>query len=328
MQYRDSGCVRRIARRSTISSTTRKMTQASSLTHDSAAPGGDADAVAGPLPGALRLGPVRLQIGDLARSLDYYTGVLGLRVRDQTERSATLTAADGTTLVELVAEPGTRPVQPHGRLGLYHFALLLPDRASLGRFLAHLSRTGTRIGASDHLVSEAIYLRDPDGLGIEVYADRPRSEWRRTAGQIEMTTVPLDSESVLAAAGDVPWTGMPAGTVMGHVHLHVADIDTASRFYHQALGFDRTVWNYPGALFLSAGGYHHHLGLNTWAGANAASPAEDESRLLHWRIVLPSVSDAKAVAARLTAAGHAASEKAGEWTAQDPWGTRLVLTGA
>jgi catechol 2,3-dioxygenase len=271
---------------------------------------------------------VRLQVGDLARSLDYYTGVLGLSAREQSGSAATLAAADGTTLVELVAEPGTRPVQPHGRLGLYHFALLLPDRASLGRFLGHLARTGTRIGASDHLVSEAIYLRDPDGLGIEVYADRPRSEWRRSGGQIEMTTVPLDSESVLAAGGDEPWSGMPAGTVMGHMHLHVADIDTASRFYHEALGFDRTVWTYPGALFLSAGGYHHHLGLNTWAGANAASPADDESRLLHWRIVLPSASDARAAASRLSAAGHPVAESDGEWVAHDPWGTRFVLTGA
>ena len=304
------------------------MTQASGLGHDSTAPAAGEGIVEGRLPAALRLGQVRLQVGDLARSLDYYTGVLGLKVRDQSDRAATLEAADGTPLVELVAEPGTRPVQPHGRLGLYHFALLLPDRASIGRFLAHLARTGTRIGASDHLVSEAIYLRDPDGLGIEVYADRPRSQWRRSAGQIEMTTVPLDAESVLAAGGDVPWTGMPAGTVMGHLHLHVADIDAASRFYHEALGFDRTVWNYPGALFLSAGGYHHHLGLNTWAGANATAAADDESRLLHWRIVLPSAGDARTAASRLSAAGHTVTETAGEWVAHDPWGTRLVLTAA
>jgi catechol 2,3-dioxygenase len=269
-----------------------------------------------------------LQVGDLARSLDYYTGVLGLRVRDDTGSSATLTTEDGTTLVELVALPGARAVQPHGRLGLYHFALLLPDRASLGRFLAHLSRTGTRIGASDHLVSEALYLRDPDGLGIEVYADRPRAEWRRVNGQIEMATAPLDTESVLAAGADAPWSGMPAGAVMGHMHLHVADIDTASRFYHDALGLDRTVWSYPGALFLSAGGYHHHLGLNTWAGAHAASPSEDEAQLLDWRIVLPTADDVRAAAARLGDAGHAVTSANGESTVRDPWGTRLVLATA
>jgi catechol 2,3-dioxygenase len=304
------------------------MTHASGLRQDSTAAGEGAAPSQVRLPAALRLGQVRLQVGDLARSLDYYTGVLGLNVRERSDASATLAAADGTVLVELVAVPGTRPVQPHSRLGLYHFALLLPDRPSLGRFLAHLARTGTRIGASDHLVSEAIYLRDPDGLGIEVYADRPRAEWRYAGGQIEMTTVPMDTEGVLAAAGGQPWTGMPAGTVMGHLHLHVSDIEAASRFYHEALGLDRTVWNYPGALFLSAGGYHHHLGLNTWAGANAPAPAEDESRLLHWRIVLPSTDDARSVAERLTAVGHVVTESAGEWAAHDPWGTRLVLTGA
>jgi len=118
---------------------------------------------------------------------------------------------------------------------------------------------------------------------------------------------------------------MPAGAVMGHVHLHVADIDTASRFYHEALGFERTVWNYPGALFLSAGGYHHHLGLNTWAGAHAAAPAENEARLLNWRIVLPTADDVAAAAARLTAAGHAGTSAHGESIAKDPWGTKLVL---
>ena len=302
------------------------MTPTTGLSQDSAPRGGANHAPDARLPAALRLGQVRLQVGDLARSLEYYTTVLGLDVREQNASSATLAAVDGTTLVELFAEPGTRAVQPHGRLGLYHFAILLPDRPALGRFLAHLARTGTRIGASDHLVSEAIYLRDPDGLGIEVYADRPRADWRLVNGQVEMATAPLDAESVIAAGGDVPWLGMPAGTVMGHLHLHVADIDVASRFYHEALGLDRTVWNYPGALFLSAGGYHHHLGLNTWAGAHAASPAADEARLLHWRIVLPP-ADARSAATRLAAAGHDVREGSGEWVAQDPWGTTLVLAG-
>jgi len=290
--------------------------------------GADEVASAPRLSDDLRLGQVRLQIGDLDRSLDYYTGVLGLTVHERSAHSATLTAADGTPLVELVAVSGTKPVQPHGRLGLYHFAILLPDRAALGRFLEHLAHTGTRIGASDHLVSEAIYLRDPDGLGIEVYADRPRAEWRRVNGQLEMATAPLDAESVIAAAGGVPWSGMPAGTVMGHLHLHVGELEAASRFYHDALGLDRTVWSYPGALFLSAGGYHHHLGLNTWAGAHAATPATDDARLLHWRILLPSLNDVRAVAARLSAAGHDVTASDGEWMTRDPWGTRLVLAAA
>jgi catechol 2,3-dioxygenase len=296
---------------------------------DYVGPAGESGGVAAaPLPGALRLGPVRLQVGDLARSLDYYTRVLGLEAREQGAGVATLAAADGTPLVELVAVGGTRPVLPHGRLGLYHFAILLPDRAALGRFLAHLVRTATRMGASDHLVSEALYLRDPDGLGIEVYADRPRDTWRHVGGQIEMATAPLDAESVIAAGGGEPWSGMPAGTVMGHVHLHVADIDAASRFYHDALGLDRTVWNYPGALFLSAGGYHHHLAVNTWAGAQAASPSDDEARLLEWRIVLPAAGDVRDVRARFEDAGHAVTASDGGAVVADPWGTRLRLTAA
>jgi catechol 2,3-dioxygenase len=177
-------------------------------------------------------------------------------------------------------------------------------------------------------VSEALYLRDPDGLGIEVYADRPRATWRHVGGQIEMATAPLDTESVIAAGRGEPWSGMPPGTVLGHVHLHVADIDAASRFYHDALGFDRTVWSYPGALFLSAGGYHHHLGLNTWAGAQAASPSDDEARLLEWRIVLPTASDVRDASARLVEAGHAVTSSDGGVVVADPWGTRIRLATA
>jgi catechol 2,3-dioxygenase len=280
-----------------------------------------------PLPDALRLGPVRLQVSDLARSLDYYTSVLGLEPRDVGRTSAALHASgEPAPLVELEARPGTSPIHANSRLGLYHFAILVPDRAALGRFLAHLARTGTRLGASDHLVSEALYLRDPDGLGIEVYADRPRSAWRTVNGELAMASDPLDTEGVLAAGGGEPWTGMPRGTVMGHVHLHVGDIDTASRFYHDALGLDRMVASYPGALFLSAGGYHHHLGVNTWAGG-AAPASERDARLLEWRILLPNADDAREVAERLLAAGHPGTRDPEGWLVSDPWGTPLRLVG-
>jgi catechol 2,3-dioxygenase len=300
------------------------------IERDSAPEGGrEARPTEGRLPESLSLGHVRLQIGDLARSLEYYTRVLGLQVRSSDSGSAVLTASDGSLpLVELVERPGTAAIQPHSRLGLYHFALLVPDRIALGRFLEHLAHTGTRMGASDHLVSEAIYLRDPDGLGIEVYADRPRADWRHVNGQIEMATAPLDTESLLALAKGDSWTGMAEGTVMGHVHLHVADLDIASRFYHGALGFDRTVWSYPGALFLSAGGYHHHLGLNTWAGRDAVLPSEREARLLEWRLRFPSSSAAGAAARRLREAGHEVSEADGDWIVDDPWGTRMRLTAS
>src|SRR5690606_740815 len=146
------------------------------------------------------------------------------------------------------------------RLGLYHFAILVPDRATLGRFVAHLAATGVRFGASDHLVSEALYLRDPDGLGIEVYVDRPRSEWATSRRKLEMATEPLDLARVASAGQGEAWGGQPAGTRIGHVHLRVADRERSATFYHHGLGLDKMVWSYPGALFLSAGGYHHHLG--------------------------------------------------------------------
>ena len=188
--------------------------------------------------------------------------------------------------VEIHEKPGVHSVERRGRIGLYHFAILLPNRAALGRFLKHLSDIGERAGMSDHFVSEAIYLSDPDGIGIEVYADRPRSAWRHEARQLAMTTNPLDVEDLVAAGGDEPWTGAPEGTVIGHIHLYVRDIDQAAAFYHDALGFDKIVWSYPGALFMSAGGYHHHLGTNTWA-ASAPIAADDDAKLIEWEVVVP-----------------------------------------
>jgi catechol 2,3-dioxygenase len=287
---------------------------------------------AGRLPAATRHGEVRLQVADLARSLAYYHDVLGLRIIEHSDRTATLGAhGDDAVLIELRERAGARSVPQRGRLGLYHFAILLPDRAALGRFVAHLAESGARAGAADHLVSEALYLRDPDGLGIEVYADRPRSLWRTEASggarQLVMATEPLDLEAVARAAGGEPWTGMPAGTTMGHVHLHVGDIERASAFYHRALGLDKVVWSYPGALFLSAGGYHHHLGVNTWAGPGADAPADDEARLLEWTMLLPA-GEADAAVARLAAEGSVVRAEAAGHLVADPWGTVLRIREA
>ncbi|MBI4521637.1 MAG: VOC family protein, partial [Gemmatimonadetes bacterium] len=214
----------------------------------SATPGSYGDAPSGyRLPQATRLGPVHLQIADLARSLAFYEGVLGLRVGEHAASSAVLTAhGDATPLVELRERRGTRPVPHRGRLGLYHFAILLPDRAALGSFVRHLDDVRVRAGAADHVVSEAFYLQDPDNLGIEVYADRPRSAWRRVGRELMMATDPVDMAGLVQAAGEVRWSGMPAGTTIGHVHLHVGDLDRAADFFSEALGFDRTVWHYPG----------------------------------------------------------------------------------
>ncbi len=278
------------------------------------------------LPAATRLGQVRLQVSDLARSIAYYEQVLGLRVVQRGEDTAAL-GAQGTDapLIELHERRGASPVRRRGHLGLFHFAILLPDRAALGRLLRHLASIDAPVGASDHLVSEALYLHDPDGLGIEVYADRPRSTWQQQGGELVMDTRPLDIEGVVAAGGGTPWTGMPPGTVMGHVHLHVGSLDGAAAFYRDALGLEPTVWSYPGALFLAAGGYHHHLGVNTWAGDNAPRPVADDARLLEWEIVLPDRMGVERTARSLEGAGHQVTRGEGGVRASDPWGTTLFL---
>ena len=284
-----------------------------------ALPGSYGEAPAGfRLPDQVRLGAVHLQVSDLARSEQWYTEVLGLLPTARTSGTVALGAADAVEpLVVLEHRPGTRPVTPGVRLGLYHLAILLPDRASLGRFVGHLSEIGARAGASDHLVSEALYLQDPDGLGIEVYRDRPRTEWQRSGRELMMATDPLDFSAVVAAAGNERWRGMPAGTVMGHLHLHVGDLDGATEFYANALGFDRMVWRYPGALFLAAGGYHHHLGTNTWA-RSAVPPTDSDAKLLEWQIVTPA---AEAALASIEAAGFRVDGS----LAVDPWGTSVRL---
>ena len=282
------------------------------------------------LPAATRLGVVRLQVADLTRSLEWYRRVLGLEPldREPLDRVARLgpPGADAP-LVELHERAGAPPVPRRGRLGLYHYAILLPGRPALGRFLRHLSEIGERAGMSDHFVSEALYLTDPDGLGIEVYADRPRGAWQYEDRQLAMTTIPLDVEAVLRAAGGERWSGMPSGTVLGHVHLFVGDLERAAAFYHAGLGLDKTVWSYPGALFLSAGGYHHHLGINTWAtGAVPAGP--DEARLLEWEVLVPSSRDAAEAIASVAAAGGAVESSADGGVARDPWGTAVRVRGA
>ncbi len=275
------------------------------------------------LPAETRVGLVRLQVSDLSRSLEYYTGVLGLRTLSGGSEHAVLGPhGEDVPLLELHEFAGASTVPSSGRLGLYHFALLLPDRPSLGRFVAHLSGIGARAGASHHLVSEALYLQDPDGLGIEIYADLPRDGWRHRDRELEMDSRPLDMHDLVRAGGGAEWAGMPAGSRIGHVHLHVGDLQRGADFYHRGIGFDRMVWSYPGALFLAAGGYHHHLGINTWA-AHAAAARDGDARLLEWEIVVPSPADVDAVAASLTASGFALQMEGEDATAADPWGTRI-----
>lgn len=276
------------------------------------------------LPDATRLGRVTLQVADLDRSLAFYEGLIGLRVLRREPGVAELSAhGDDTVLVELREKRGVRPVPPRGLLGLYHFAVLLPDRRALGRFLRHLGAAGVRPGMSDHAVSEAIYLTDPDGLGLEVYADRPRSAWHHQDRQLALTTLPLDVRDLLAAGTD-QWTGVPAGTSIGHVHLYVDDLGTASRFYHETVGFDKVVWSYPGALFVSAGGYHHHLGMNTWA-ASSPSASGDDARLLEWEILVPTLDDVVRAGESFTSADVPVEQTRTSRVVRDPWGIRVQI---
>ena len=292
------------------------------------------------LPAATRLGAVRLRVGDLERSLAFYQEVLGMRVLEREPGRARLgggaaspsgtEASAASPLVELRERQGVRPAPSRGRTGLFHFALLLPERAALGRFLAHARGLGLQLGAGDHLVSESLYLQDPDGLGIEVYADRPQSRWRRASRELRMATDPLDLPGLVEAAGGEPWRGMPAATVLGHVHLHVGDLELAAGFYSGVVGLDRTVWSYPGALFFAAGGYHHHLGTNLWAGRDASPPAPDEAQLLDWTIVLPEEASLVAVTESLERAGFAAErgsdgDGGAEVRTRDPWATAMRL---
>lgn len=277
------------------------------------------------LPDETHIGRVRLQVGNLGLSVSYYETVLGMRVLKSTDTTAELGPhGEDRVLVELTEKKGVRTVPRRGLLGLYHFAVLLPDRAALGRFVAHLSEIGAYAGMSDHLVSEAVYLTDPDGLGIEVYADRPRETWSARDKQLEMTTKPLDVNGVVAAAGGKKWDGMPAGTKIGHVHFYVGDIDQAAAFYHAGLGMDKIVWNYPGALFMSAGGYHHHVGVNTWA-AGATPASDDDARLLDWELFVPDSSAVDAAAKSIGDAGFEVSRDGDAVVARDGWGIRLRL---
>ncbi len=231
---------------------------------------------------ATTVGAVRLTVADLDRSLAYYTESIGLDVLETGGGEAGL-GAGGRELVRLVEEPGARPAD--GFTGLFHFALLVPERADLAGWLQHAIRDRVSLtGASDHFVSEALYLRDPDHHGIEIYADRPREHWEGRADRIG--TWPLDVDDLLAANAE-PASSLPAGTRMGHVHLRVADVEESIRFYRDAVGFDLIAQLGDQAAFLSAGGYHHHIGANTWESRGAAPAQVGTARLLQFTLVVP-----------------------------------------
>ncbi|ASN82668.1 VOC family protein [Deinococcus ficus] len=269
---------------------------------------------------SLTLGPVELTVSALDRSVAFYQQVLGLTLLSRDGTEATLGLPE-RPLVALQERPGAQQVQPRSP-GLYHLALLLPTRADLSRWVQHAARLGLRLGQADHLVSEAFYLSDPDGHGIEVYRDRPSSEWRWQGGEVEMAGDPIDLDSLLTEPGaDVPFTSLPDGTTLGHVHLRVADLAATEAFYAGVLGFD-VVSRWPGALFVSVDGYHHHLGLNTWQSQGGALAPEGTSRLT--RVTL-TVKDIRALHSRLTAAGARFIREGDRLEVTDPAGNRLRI---
>lgn len=283
-----------------------------------------------PLPPTTHIRSVALTVSDLSRSVRFYTEVLGFQVQAQDEATAALAAPGTPALVELAARPAARP-KPARSTGLYHFAVLVPTRRDLACVLRRLVQADWPLeGAADHGVSEALYLADPDGNGIEVYADRPRDAWPIRNGRLQMVTEPLDLGSLLAELDRdrTPWPGLPAGTSIGHVHLHVADLAEAERFYCGVLGFDLMQRYGPSALFVSAGGYHHHIGLNTWAGVGAPPPPADAVGLRHFTVELPDEGALAALLRRLEAAGCPAEPRADGWYVADPSANRVRLVAA
>lgn len=277
------------------------------------------------LPAATRLGSVGLTVADLPRALAFYTERLGFRVHGRDGATARL-GAGGDDILVLVERPGARRVQ--GTTGLFHFAVLLPSRGALALAFHRLAETRTPMqGAADHVVSEALYLGDPDGNGIELYRDRPRDEWSWQGGKLRMVTDPLDLEALLeeADASPVRWEGLPPGTTLGHVHLHVARVGDAERFYRDVVGFDLTARYGPTASFLSAGGYHHHVAVNTWAGVGAPAPPEDAAGLREWVVRLPDAGEVERVVARVRAHGIPVALRDDKALVRDPSGNALEL---
>jgi catechol 2,3-dioxygenase len=275
-----------------------------------------------------RIGPVHLTVTDVDRSITFYRQVIGLALLGRGGASAAL-GAGTEPLIVLTGLPTASP-RPRRATGLYHVALLMPTRRDLARSLQQLVDTRYPVqGASDHLVSEALYLADPDGNGLELYADRPRETWTARDGQVSMASDALDLAGLLSEletnSTDGPFAVNPATTV-GHIHLRVADLDDTDRFYHGGLGFDVTQRSYPGALFLSAGGYHHHIGANVWGSAGGSPPPANSVGLRHYTIIVPDGDGFDTFVAGTSEAGLTPARRGPDWWVQDPSGISVVLT--
>ena len=286
-----------------------------------------------PIHPAARIGGVELTVSDLTRSVDFYREHVGFR--EAWRRNGSVGLAAGDRVLVVLHESPEAPRPPH-TTGLYHFAILVPSRADLARSLRHFADMRTRMqGFSDHGVSEALYLSDPDGNGIEVYRDRPQSEWRRVGGQLQMTLDPLDAEGLLREAdaelrqaGGPTWKGLADGTTIGHMHLRVSFIEDSERFYREVLGIDLVLRYGDSAAFLSAGGYHHHLAVNVWGGVGAPHAPEGAIGLRHFEILLPDATAVADVARRIQAAGIEAEVQSTSVAVKDPSGNLIrILVG-
>lgn len=274
---------------------------------------------------ATRLGGVELTVTDLPRSLEFYTQVIGLSVHELSDRVATL-GAGGENLVKLHADPAARPAGRHA--GLYHYALLFPTREELARAARRLAESATRIdGASDHGTHEAIYLPDPDGIGIELAADRPRAAWPDFDGGdlFGSGPMPLDLGALFATIGEEPRRALAdPGLRMGHIHLHVGDLEAATRFYRDGLGF-AVMAELPSAVFVAAGGYHHHVAFNLWRGEGAPPARPDAVGLRHWTLLTAGADERAAVLERLERQGVTLEHQAAGTLARDPFGIAVLI---
>lgn len=278
----------------------------------------------------ISLGEVKLKVSQLEKSIPFYEETVGLKVLqlDEAKREVSFTADGKQTLLVLEEVPGANVPQRRSNAGLYHFAILLPDRPSLSLALRNLIRSGIHIGQADHLVSEALYIADPDNNGIEIYRDRPRDQWKKDAvGNYVMASDPLDWESLLAESEGQEWNGLPAGTVIGHIHLHVGDLRASRAFYEGKLGFD-VVGDYAqmSAVFVSAGGYHHHIGMNIWAGAGAVLPPANTVGLSYYTIAFPTAASREAWLEQLRGEGVEAAAQGNAFVVHDPSGIAIHAT--
>ncbi|MXQ55221.1 VOC family protein [Shimazuella alba] len=271
------------------------------------------------------VGHVKVKVENLERSLAFYQEVIGFKILEQSKKSVTLTT-DGKTSMLSIEQPENIIPKRSRTTGLYHFALLVPTRADLGKILKHFIQIGYPLqGASDHLVSEALYLADPDGNGIEIYSDRDPSTWVWNNDEVEMATLPLDAESLLKEGQADEWNGLPAGTVMGHIHLHVSELEKTEQFYIKGLGF-KVVFRYGNqALFISTGNYHHHIGLNTWNGVGAPKPPSNSVGLESFHLILPNEEKRNNTVNQLKSIGASVTEENGSFVTIDPSGNRIYL---